>query len=236
VLAGPDVVGPTSAFSAALLGNGHIRLEHPFPKTPDGYAGMPVIAAKAALARLGTTVGRGTKTDHVVSVTGAKLGMATFETDRGRRRLPAWLFSVSHIRAPTAVLAVAPPSRYPVAEGYESGSDADVSADGAALTLRFAGGPPGSDFCDSEYTLNAFESAQTVVLKLVVHSSTKTPTPTKGVTFGCTSIGFLREATTHLTSPLGNRVVLSASGKVIQVGQCASAAGRTAVRCSKVKP
>ena len=42
-----------------------------------------------------------------LTVTGAHLGTAVFDTDRGPRQLPAWLFGLAGVHDPAAVLAVA---------------------------------------------------------------------------------------------------------------------------------
>jgi hypothetical protein len=43
-----------------------------------------------------------------------RLGAAMFMTDRGLRRLPAWLFGFAAIRGTAAVLAVAPAQIFPL--------------------------------------------------------------------------------------------------------------------------
>lgn len=78
------------------------------------------------------------------------LGQATFVTDRGRQRLPAWLFFVEGLRDPDAVLAVGPyvvPTSlrlqlppWVVADTEEE--FARASHGGTAVTISFVGGTP----------------------------------------------------------------------------------------------
>jgi hypothetical protein len=138
-------------------------------------------------------------------VTTVRLGAATFMTDRGPRRLPAWRFGFAAIRGTAAVLAVAPaqifPPPAPAGEQPPLVDWAFSRSGGRALTVRFTGAPAGRGPCTASYSVQAAESATAVAVAVIAH-------PHGGGTMACSAVGYSREATTRLTEPLGARVVV----------------------------
>jgi hypothetical protein len=76
---------------------------------------------------------------------------------------------------------------------------------GTRLTVNFVGSPgPASEPCGVDYTAEAVESENAVVVIVVQHPY---PGP-YGPNQGCTAVGFDRNATVDLVRPLGERAVL----------------------------
>jgi len=209
VLAGPDVTSPPAGFpsSAAKLAyeDGAITFPAVMPHGPVSASGFRVITAgqAAALFRPGAVTGPQARTR--LRVTTVRLGTAMFVTDRGQRRLPAWLFSFAAIHGPAAVLAVAPTQIFPPP------APADVPlplvdwafsrAGGRALTVRFTGAAAGHGPCTASYSVQAAESATAVAVAVIEH-------PHAGGSVACSAVGYSRQVTTRLAEPLGARVVV----------------------------
>ncbi|MGH9067370.1 MAG: hypothetical protein ACRD0J_07765 [Acidimicrobiales bacterium] len=179
------------------------------PSTTDGY---PVITATKALGMLESTDAKGPPVPTRLTITTVQLGTGTFVTDRGDRRLPAWLFSLQGVQGRAAVLAVAanrifsPPTAGPSPPpGLDS---AQLSHDGRTLTVGFTGAAPGTGPCTANYTLEVGTSRAAVVIGVhkIHHSGGNS---TSGVF--CSAVGYSRHATTVLSKPLGPRVLVDAA-------------------------
>ena len=214
---------------------GQFDLKGKLPAAPEQYHGYPVITAEAAFDQLRQPSAKGASTTHRLDVTHARLGLATFTTDRGLRELPAWLFDLITVHGYVAVLAVAPSAVYQSAEqGYDSRA-ADISDDGTTLSVRFTGSGVGTGPCTSTYELATYESPQAVAVSVIEHRNGVGPSASpsdKRVV--CNLVGYGRHAETTLTQPLGNRVVVYDTGAVLSVGRCAGKAGRTDPSCTTV--
>ena len=142
------------------------------------------------------------------------LGTATFVTDRGPRRLPAWEFSFKRVAKPASVLALARPDLFtpsalePLGTTGTGGSIEDSArADRSerAITITFIGAPPGNAPCDARYTASAVATDRAVAFTI---KTITTPAPPATV---CTAVGYMRTAILHLAEPLGARVLISSS-------------------------
>jgi hypothetical protein len=151
----------------------------------------------------------------------ARLGRASFVTDRGKADLPAWQFSFGRFREPASVLAPvaykAPPVRRLDPDGVgnsEDGEQAVISADGRGLKLFFIGGPAGAQPCDDNYSATAAESNRAVAFTIYEHPA---PTPPN---LGCALVGYQRTVVVRLNRPLGARVLVdSTDGGAIPVAR-----------------
>jgi hypothetical protein len=119
-----------------------------------------------------------------------------------------WLFSLQGTAVRLARVAVAsnvtvaPPAwdpyNGPIGLAIYAASG---SATGRELTVSFVGAPgPGSQGCGADYTGEAVESSEAVVVIVIEH-----PNLSIGA---CTAEGAPRTATVELAAPLGNRTVL----------------------------
>jgi hypothetical protein len=111
VLTGPPVADPASGFPSgnaklAYL-EGAFNMPAALPSGPAEDAGFPLITAREATRVLRSVAAKGPPITSPLTVTGVRLGMAMFNTDRGPRQLPAWLFGLAGVRDPVGVLAVA---------------------------------------------------------------------------------------------------------------------------------
>ncbi|GAA4569939.1 hypothetical protein GCM10023176_27550 [Micromonospora coerulea] len=138
-----------------------------------------------------------------LTVTAVRLGTAPVRTSRGVADVPAWLFTVTELRAPVARLAVAPgavtavpegvaPTR-PAPDGVVGTQGLTAPADGARLNYRLGVGA-----CDTGITPLVLERDDVVV---VGGGVTRSP----GV---CTNELKLEPVTVTLKVPLGARPVL----------------------------
>src|SRR5205807_9075463 len=100
-----------------------------------------LITGRDAAQALRSQAATGPPVTSRLAVTGVRLGTAVFDTDRGPRRLPAWLFGLAGVRDPAGVLAVAAsriftPNGRP-ANGQPFVGSARLGRDGRMLTVRF---------------------------------------------------------------------------------------------------
>jgi hypothetical protein len=152
----------------------------------------------------------------VVKITMITLGEGTFMTDRGRQRLPAWLFFAQGLRDPDAVLAVRPyvvPRSLrlqlpPLVVADTEEEFASASHGGRAITISFVGGHAGNQPCDDSYTASATPSRTAVAF---IIRAIPVPLP---VNTYCTSVGYTRTVTVHLTRPLGPRVLIDGADAI----------------------
>jgi len=149
-----------------------------------------------------------------LAVTAVKPGRATFVTDRGRVRLPAWQFFFKGVAHPASVLALGPgglfipPALHRFGEpgpGNSIEDSATVSASGKTITLTFVGGPAGDEACDDSYRASAVADRRAVAFTI-----TTIPVPAPAGT-ACSLVGYARPAVLHLARPLGARVLISAT-------------------------
>ncbi|MGH9090865.1 MAG: hypothetical protein ACRDZR_05730 [Acidimicrobiales bacterium] len=203
--------GPEDGFpdddSKLAFGNGEITPPATWPTAPASSMGFHVIGARAAFKEL-TTATNQVGAPPPLSATGVRLGTGRFLTDRGYRSLPAWLFSLSGIQDPAAVLAVATSAVYsPPATGDgtpPAEMSATVGGDGRHLVVNFAGAPAGTGPCTASYSLSIKASRRAVAVDVISHAHHE-----PGV--ACSLIGYPRHAAAELAAPLGARVVVDAS-------------------------
>jgi hypothetical protein len=195
-------------------------LEHRFvlnaalPKGPANVGPFPVISAADAYHRLRTTgPSRGSKVPPLV-VRAVHLGTATFLTDRGQKRLPAWQFSFKRVAKPASALALAPPDLFtpppleqlgPTGTGNSIEDSARADRSGTAITISFVGAPRGNGPCDARYSASAVANRRAVAFTI---KTITTPGPPGAI---CTAVGYARKVVLHLARPLGARVLISSS-------------------------
>jgi hypothetical protein len=147
-------------------------------------------------------------------ISAVRLGTATFVTDRGRRRLPAWQFSFKRVAKPASVLALAPPDVFtpppllqlgPTGTGNSIEDSARADRSGMAITISFIGAHAGSRPCDARYWASAVSSRRAVAFTIRT-----IPAPAPPKTF-CSAVGYTRTAVLHLARPLGARVLISST-------------------------
>jgi hypothetical protein len=221
VLTGPAVLDPRSGFPTdqdkESYEAGRFDLATALPATPATGGGYPVVSAKAAFERLqathqnATVQGRPLPTLRIVT---AALGQAYFDTDRGRRQLPAWRFGLERFASPIWVLAVQPTALWTAKplSATDLGFRATPGPDGRTLRLDFIGGPDEPTVCGITYTASAVESSTAAVIRLV----SKHQRRARG-NQNCLPIGYSRTVTLRLAKPLGGRVLLTPFGVPLQV-------------------
>ncbi|MGC8512708.1 MAG: hypothetical protein ACP5P1_06700 [Acidimicrobiales bacterium] len=181
------------------------------PSGPATSQGFPLITVADAFHKLSTPTGHMEPPASVppLRTTSVRLDSATFQTDRGPRQLPAWIFSFASVAQPAAVLAIAPKSIYspkatPTASSdFPSGQAADLRGDGKIITVRFMGAASGTGSCTADYTLQVAESSTAVAVQVNAQPYADTA--------NCAAVGYPRRATAALTAPLGSRVVVDAA-------------------------
>jgi hypothetical protein len=218
VLTGPPVADPASGFpngdaKLAYL-EGAFNLPAALPSGPAAAAGFPLISAREATGVLRSVAAKGPPVTSRLTVTGVRLGTAVFDTDRGPRRLPAWLFGLAGVRDPAGVLAVAAsriftPARRP-ANPHPFVGSAMLGRDGRTLTVEFTGAGSGTGPCTASYTLDRAMSSTAVAVAVQEHKRDSTAL--------CAAVGYPRRVTVVLPAPLGGRVLVdAASGVAITV-------------------
>jgi hypothetical protein len=171
---------------------------------------LPLIGAHEALAQLVATAGSTCDGCLPLQVTGAQLSTARIQTTRGPATVPAWQYTLrgSDVRvtrvavAMSAAVIVTPPSwdpyNAPAGLSIESASTSLLSRQ---LTVSFTGAPdPASKLCGADYTGEAVESANAVVVIVYEHAHAAGES--------CPDVGALRTATVNLAQPLSERAVL----------------------------
>ena len=177
VLTGPDVTAPPAGFPSGAdklaYEAGAITFPPAMPRGPVSAGGLRVITAGQAAALFRRRAVTGPPAHTRLRVTTVRLGAATFVTDRGMRRLPAWLFSFAAVRGPAAVLAVAPtqifPPPAPASEGAPLVNWAFSRTGGRALTVRFTSAQSGHSPRTASYCVQAAESAAAVPIAVIEH-------------------------------------------------------------------
>ncbi len=211
VFVGPRVVDPSSGFR-----NGADKLAYvdraivapgTFPSGPIESAGYPIISAKVAFAIFKPRTVKGPAASHHLNVIAMRFGSGVFQTDRGSRRLPAWLVEFQNVRDSARVLAVSS-TRIFTPSMARTGrppfvGDARIGPDDRTLTVRFGGAPSGPGPCSADYELTVVESRTTVAVTVHEHDHDS------GIS--CAQPAYPRQVTTRLEATLGARVVLDAA-------------------------
>lgn len=203
-------------------GQGSIQAPPSLPESPKTSDDYPIISASQALQILKTPTSSGAAVPvPPLQVTSVSLGVSEFATDRGRIRLPAWLFSFRDVADPAAVLAVAPPDLYlhPDTDFQASGvtwaMSAEVSSSRHTITAHFAGSAAGSGPCTANYALEIATSATAIAVEVIqvapAAGSAGSASSASTMNVACTAVGYPREATAQLSGPVGNRVVVDAA-------------------------
>ena len=210
------VVGPRTGFpdtaTKIAFEEGRFTLGTGLPRR-SGTAGRGHTLSAAGAYRLLRVAGRssGIQVAPLV-VRSVRLGAATFLTDRGRQRLPAWEFSFRRVAKPALVLALAPPDVFkppvlqqlgPTGPGNSKADAARADRSGTSVTISFVGAPPGNGPCDARYLANAVGDRRAVAFTITAIS------PPASADTICTAIGYLRTVVLHLSTPLGKRVLIS---------------------------
>ncbi len=211
VLPQGSVVDPAGGFRTgadklAFQAGAFVAPAH-LPAGPSERGGFPLISAAAGFGALRATGAGRSATELTVS--GVTLGSATFLTDRGRRQLPAWLFSFVDVENPAAVLAVARSGQFwPRSVSHERYTvlAAHVDRGDRKLTVTFPGAPAGTGPCTADYAGSAIESAEAV--SVAVHTTRSGTSNDPSVV--CSLVGYPRRVTVALKVPLGARVVVDA--------------------------
>jgi hypothetical protein len=214
VLTGPPVADPASGFPSgdaklAYL-EGALNLPAALPSGPATAAGFPLITAREATRVLRSAAAKGPPVTSRLTVTGVRLGTAVFNTDRGARQLPAWLFGLAGVRDPAGVLAVANSRifvpRVRPANGNPFVAAARLGRDGRTLTVQFVGAPSGTGPCSASYSATQVASRAAVAVAVKEHAH--------GGTVACAAVGYPRRVTVALAAPLGGRVLVDAASGV----------------------
>src|SRR6185437_5258865 len=96
VLAGPEIIDPTSGFRNGddndAYDAGNFTVAGALPDKVPTWHQQSLITAAQALADLRDTKPGTPPTSASLTITAARLGTATFVTDRGQLALPAWQF------------------------------------------------------------------------------------------------------------------------------------------------
>ena len=171
---------------------------------------ISLISADEALQQL-AAAGAGRCPECVpLEVTGARLVTARIQTTRGPATAPAWEYTLRETAvrvtrvavAGSAAVEITPPSWDPYnPPGGLAIESATTTTPGRQLTVAFTGAPgPGSQPCGADYSAEAVESANAVVVIVIArpHAANET----------CPAIGARRTTTVDLAQPLGERAVL----------------------------
>ena|SRR5215472_9873800 len=212
VLAGPDVADPPAGFPSGAAKLAYleraVRFPARLPPGPETARGFRLISARRAVAAFRAGAVAGPPAGTSLRVTTVRLATAVFLTDRGMRRLPAWLFGFAGISGQAAVLAVAPAQIFtpPIQRRGRPPfvTSAALDPGGRALTVQFTGAAPGHGPCTASYGMQIALSATAVAVAVreLRHGSGNA---------ACLLIGYLRHVSATLPVPLGARVVVDAA-------------------------
>ncbi|MCU1426166.1 MAG: putative secreted protein [Actinomycetia bacterium] len=211
VLLAGSVLAPSGGFAntddkEAFL-SGAITTPAALPLGPDRADGYAIVGASDALTTLRAT-GTGNAT-HTLTTTAVRFGSGSFPTDRGSLELPAWLVSFAGVQNPAAVLAVDRAAQFipPHPSDQPSQFGATTTLDAGKLVLHFVGAAPGTGPCTADYAAHVVEGATAVVvgIEAIRHETSGTGS--------CVAVGYSRETTITLSSPLGARVLVDEQTK-----------------------
>lgn len=194
-----------------------VDLAASLPASPAIVGGYPVVPPKQAVERLRAVVKLDASTNTPLRILSVALDRADFDTDRGRRRLPAWRFDLEPFHERVWVVAVDAPALWShrPERAHDPGFPATVLSDGRTLTYQFLGAREDSGFCGVRYTAGATESPSAVVIE-VRGVDTGEPLPPGAVSGACPA-AVRRTVTVRLAAPLGGRVLLTADGAPVAV-------------------
>jgi len=180
---------------------------------------VAVISAQQALTDMKTTGGSPCPTCTPLEVTGARLTTATFQSSKGPAEVPAWEFSLKDAEAKLDQVAVKTRFAVPPVPGAEdqtgqwvgpSVMSATAGVDGITLTVSFVGAPEtGDKGCGADYTADAVESDNAVVVIVYEHRNT--------LPVACTDVGATRTARVTLARPFGSRTLIDLQAQPISV-------------------
>jgi hypothetical protein len=213
VLLGGDVTGPLGGFASdeakeAFLQGAFVDPAS-LPSGPAAADGYDVVTAAQAVELLRDSGTPGPEAVRPLVITSVQLGRANFETDRGSTELPAWMVSMAGVEAPAAVLAVSPDAIFrPPGDDLPPPFGATGTDTSTELTISFSGAPPGTGPCGAEYTADAVGSETAVAV--TIRELPASPSTTDG-RVACSSVGYARQLTISLASPLGARVLVAAA-------------------------
>jgi len=216
ILLGDRVSPPLIQFrtlaSGEAFGQRRFRLAAPLPSAPDPGR----ITASSAYAQLragaDTSSVSGTPS-RPLTIFEVRLGRAPYRTDRGVKRLPAWLFYLSENSTPAAVLALPQSALYtplPVKRLHpERGHDylSATSTDrGRELHVTFFGSPAGNGPCQSRAHITALEDPHAVAVTVTETTVNGNPSAI------CEADLVTHTAGVSLHRPLGSRVLVTSPG------------------------
>ncbi|MCW3845198.1 hypothetical protein ONA70_34550 [Micromonospora yasonensis] len=195
----------TSALPAAPQPTGQVIWEN------GASEAVPLLSAEEALRQMVVAGAGGCAECEMLEVTGARLSTARTQTTRGPATAPVWEYTLkgTTVRATrvavasSATIKITPPSWDPfdTPAGLAIDSAATTAVNPRQLTVAFTGTPgPGSQPCGADYSAEAVESANAVVVIVIEHPHKPGET--------CPDIGAPRTTAVDLAQPLGERVVL----------------------------
>ena len=186
--------------------NGAVTAPSVFPPGPASAGGYRLIGPVAAFGLLVEHKTQGPSSPSSLTVTTVTLGSGEFDTDRGSRRLPAWLFRFDGVQNPAEVLAVSPSEIFaaptPRHATETSVGAATLGPDGRTLTVTFAGAPTGHGPCTASYTMSVGSSVTAVAVEVHAHPHASH--------VACLAEARADHLSAELAGPLGNRVVVDA--------------------------
>jgi hypothetical protein len=172
---------------------------------------FPLLSARDSLVQLNLTApGTGDCPECVpLQVTGAHLTTVRIQTNGGPATAPAWEYPlkgtavrVTRVAVGRSAVEVTPPSWDPMhaPHGIQIESAA-TTTNHRQLTVTFTGAvDPRSKPCGADYSAEAVESANAVVVIVIEHPHAAHET--------CPAVGTRRTTTVDLAQPLGERALL----------------------------
>jgi hypothetical protein len=224
VLTAPAINDPSTGFrdgddKLAYI-SGHFTVAAALPGGSSTWQQQPLITADQALAELRSSGQSAEPTSASLSITAARLGSATFSTDRGPRALPAWVFRFAGVRDPASVLAIPAANRWPKAPRPDQDTQdlgAKIAPGGDTVTIRFIGAAAGTGPCDAQYAADAGQSSTAVVI-FIRELPRSTSQPANWSNMACNAMGYRREVTVKLSPALAGRVLIDSYGAPIPAG------------------
>ncbi|HJQ02981.1 MAG TPA: hypothetical protein VJ851_15405 [Jatrophihabitans sp.] len=220
VLAGPEIIDPTSGFrngddkEAYVYGN--FTVATTLPGDSPTWHQQRLLTATQALADLSRRDLSTPPSKATLAITAARLGTATFATDRGQRTLPAWQFSFTGVRDVASVLAIAPSDRWPKVSPPPTDTGnlaASIAPGGDSVTLTFTGGPADPGPCQTNYQANPFQSGSAVLITITeLPGDTTQSTYSADHPLACNGMGYRRSVTIKLDPVLAGRVLIDSYG------------------------
>jgi len=210
VLTGPVIDDPSSGFpdGAAKLAyiDGAIDPPGQWPAGPLSADAYPLRSAQESFRAFSSASTKAPLPAQRLPVVRVDLGTAVFGTDRGALTLPAWQFWLQGVHLPASVLAVAPERIFQprLGSGLTSQISARLDSTDRRLTVFFFGAAPGTGPCTADYTVEASPSLTAVAIRPIEHFHYQ------ALATVCSAVGYLRQASVALSSPLGVRVLVDA--------------------------